>query len=125
MARKLVVTIPGPPVPKGSLRRSGRSLFWPPRVRQAQALATKHLQREARRTRWRCTAAPVAVTVAFCRTPSRRGDLDKLCRLLLDAATGVVYQDDAQVVAINAVIVTVEDTPDEHTRVSFEPVSRP
>lgn len=40
-----------------------------------------------------------------------RPDLDKLSRALLDALTGVVWRDDAQVVALNVAKVYTEDHP--------------
>jgi crossover junction endodeoxyribonuclease RusA len=54
---------------------------------------------------------PVGVTLIFAmpkpksnkrNRPTTKPDLDKLCRAILDAGTGVIWKDDAQVVAIHA-----------------------
>lgn len=55
--------------------------------------------------------AGVAVEVTFYLAPPKRGrihptakpDVDKLCRAVLDALTGIAFDDDSQVVALTAV----------------------
>ena len=44
---------------------------------------------------------PVSVTIAVYR-PQKRGDLDNLLKVILDALNGIAYDDDAQIVEIKA-----------------------
>ena len=44
----------------------------------------------------------IAVRLAFHFTSACPPDIDKLCRAVLDALTGVMYADDRQVVALSA-----------------------
>ena len=51
------------------------------------------------------TAGDVTVKLHFMVQPRRQGDapdLDKLCRAVLDALTGIIWIDDKQVVVIEA-----------------------
>lgn len=104
--------VPGSPAPQGSKRHVGRGVLiessaavgpW----RQRVALAAHHAG-------LRPVAGPVRIDLEFVlprpkSTPKRstppaikRPDLDKLARSILDALTGIVYHDDAQVVGLYA-----------------------
>lgn len=56
------------------------------------------------------TQEPVRVQLIFhCK--KAKGDLDNLCKTVLDAANGIVFEDDKQVVWLNAEIVRVDRHP--------------
>ena len=112
----------GLPAPQGSKRHVGHGRM----VESSKAVAPwrqdcKHAALAAIPDGWD-TAPPMALSVVFwfkrpashfgkkglkpsapahC-TSARCGDTDKLCRSTLDALTGVAYDDDRQVVSINA-----------------------
>lgn len=46
-------------------------------------------------------AGPLSVTIYFYR-PRKSGDLDNLLKVLIDSLTGIIYQDDSQIVEIHA-----------------------
>lgn len=112
-------TIPGKAAPKGSRvagvtktgvrfnRESNPHVqIW---MRHAKATLTTAAC-EAQHIAWD-KDTPLAVTVTFyVERPKKptyeypsRGDVDKLCRSLLDACTGIVWADDSQVVHLEAV----------------------
>jgi crossover junction endodeoxyribonuclease RusA len=128
--------VPGRPAPQGSKRHVGRGVLvessrevgpWRERVALAAHLAMTGAD---------ATPYTTAVSIGLCftlprpkstpkrRTPPavKRPDLDKLTRAVLDAITGVVLLDDAQVVDLHArkrlagigeasgVVVTIEET---------------
>jgi crossover junction endodeoxyribonuclease RusA len=51
------------------------------------------------------TKAGLRANAPRCCYPAKRGDVDKLLRSSLDALTGTVYVDDAQVVTVNATVI--------------------
>ncbi len=110
MSDAITLFVPGHPASKGSglgtrkQRENRRRADWEERVELA-------LRRVGPRYLW---SGPVEVASVF-RLPQPKGrvfneigamllppDLDKLLRCILDAATGLIYQDDAQVVAAPA-----------------------
>ena len=124
--------IPGIPAPQGSKRHVGRGIM----VESSKKLAP-----------WRTMVAyslgqtdielietsPIHVGIAFTMprpksTPKTRPtppavkkpDLDKLVRAILDAATGVAWRDDAQVVAITATkrIAELGEQPGAHVSIT-------
>lgn len=123
----LTIVVPGIPVPQGSLRafsRNGKA--WAssdnPRTRPWKAAVTSEAARvvaAAQLTNPAYDRRPVAVAITF-RFPRPRGhygkrgllpsapaqmttmpDIDKLVRAVLDALTGIVWRDDAQVVVLD------------------------
>lgn len=77
---------------------------------------------------------PVSVTIRFYMPrpksapksrlyPDRKPDVDKLVRSTLDALSGVIYRDDAQIVRLNAVklYADVEDPPGANITVAAIP----
>lgn len=71
---------------------------------------------------WVVLDGPVAVTVTFTlprpkslprrrQFPATRPDVDKLARAVLDALTGVVFRDDAQVVMLTAMKQYAVESP--------------
>jgi Holliday junction resolvase RusA-like endonuclease len=125
---RLEIRIPGVPIPQGSLRaftRNGRA--WAssdnPRTRPWKAAVTAEAALAVEQAGFETPAydrRPVAVAITFAlprpkghfgkkgllpsapRSPAVMPDLDKLVRAVLDALTGIVWRDDAQVVAIEA-----------------------
>lgn len=121
-AGSLTFVIYGLPAPQGSKRHLGRGIL----VESSKAVApwrtdVKHAALAAIPPGWD-TSLPMALSVVFrfkrpqahfgkkglkpsapvhC-TSARCGDADKLCRSTLDGLTGVAYDDDRQVVSINA-----------------------
>lgn len=107
--------VPGQPAPKGSLRpitRGGRTVLieqsklsepWKLKIRQAGHLAMRGQLMIPKHS-------PVGMTMVFVMPrpesvteierfyPTVTPDVDKLCRNVLDALTGVIYLDDCQVI---------------------------
>lgn len=106
--------VPGPPACKGSV------VSFYDRGRLVTKTDSKHGKAWARSVQWCAKTAgipflpkgvPVYVCVGFefeppaklvRATPCVRPDLDKLQRALLDALTGVCYEDDGQVIDVHA-----------------------
>ena len=61
------------------------------------------------------------VRLAFGCRPARRGDLDNLVKLVLDAANGIVWNDDRQVVYLEA---AVAEGVEPHTDLEVLTVAR-
>lgn len=105
--------VAGEPIPQGSLRRRGRWLTSDnPRLatwRRTVALVSYQVRRQRV-----ALAGPVRLQVAFVLPrprlvpahrldrPCVKPDLDKLLRAVGDALTGVLLQDDGQIVALAA-----------------------
>jgi len=108
--------VQGDPIPQGSMRamvRGKRAVMFSanPRLHAWRELVS----RVARVAMLGATPSdgPVAINLSFTMPRpktakanalpiTRRGDLDKLIRAVLDALTGVVYVDDSQVIVISA-----------------------
>jgi Holliday junction resolvase RusA-like endonuclease len=124
---RLAIAVHGIPVPQGSLRAFARNGHaWAtsdnPATRPWKAAVTAEAAQVVERSGLPCPAfgrEPVRVTVTF-RLPRPKGhfgargllpsaptfpaakpDLDKLARAVLDALTGIVWRDDAQVVELD------------------------
>jgi crossover junction endodeoxyribonuclease RusA len=110
--------IPGKAAPKGS-RRSGTrkdgsrySYESNPAVPLFMKLAKAHLREEAARQGWTLVpkSQPLHLLVTFYverpKNPTYSyppmGDTDKLVRVLLDSAEGIVFENDTQVVSVHA-----------------------
>lgn len=127
---EIVFHVPGPPVPKARPRtvrtKSGRTVTYTPgetvlyenRVRAAaHAVAPGEL-----------LDGPVRLEVMFLfarpksrpkkhRYPDVRPDLENLLKAVMDALTGIVWRDDAQVVDVSA-LKLYGPTPGTNVRVS-------
>lgn len=99
----------GRPIPQGSLKFiKGRPIH----VRATDlALWRADIARNAQETGYRPVSSPIRIHITFIlkppKTVSRQfptvtPDLDKLVRAVLDGLTGVAYEDDSQVIAIDA-----------------------
>lgn len=132
--------VDGKPVPQGSLtsfrHRSTGQVVTPQKARVREY--RERVAWAARQTGMACTDEPVAVHLRFhfarpkshyrangqlrAKAPhyhAQRPDADKLARAALDAITGVLLYDDAQVWRVTS--MKVWDTTD-HTQVVVEPV---
>lgn len=136
---EIIVRVMGEPVPQGSVRafvtKSGRPIIthsnrntkeWRQRIAtEAQAKRPAHWDMDR--------AIFLSVTFLMPRPKSlpkkvfqdvKRPDLDKLIRAVMDALTGIYYQDDSQVVLISATknYVGKDDTPGVEIRIIGRPV---
>lgn len=111
-------TVPGEPVPKGSMRailpKGGKRPVAIPSNAAKQTRWTETIRHYARAAidsiPGHSQEGPFAVRILFYVRapkslprnrdvwPTRRPDADKLCRCLLDGLTGTVWRDDSQVV---------------------------
>lgn len=110
----IIFTVHGEPIPQGSAKafvhpHTNRAIVTSdnPRTRPWRALVDD----AARQVTSEPLTGPVAVTIRFTLArpksrprrdlfPDRRPDIDKLARAILDAITGAVVVDDAQVVQL-------------------------
>jgi Holliday junction resolvase RusA-like endonuclease len=107
----------GVPAPKGSLRAFNNPKTGIPIVTEGRTKPSKTWQAAVQFTvgeQWGSDApleGPVNVWLAFALPrpksvkrphPSVKPDIDKLARAVLDGMTGIVFQDDAQVVYLSA-----------------------
>ena len=100
------------PTPKGGLNaryfpKTGKvGLFYPTAVKRAQATFKAVAADEMRRSSYPLIGARCTVHLHFYVTPCKNGkligDIDKLCRLALDAMTGTVFEDDNLVVGLTS-----------------------
>ncbi len=109
--------VEGDPVPKGRPRLGRARTYTPKATRQAEAVLQWQFKR-AMQIRPPVTG-PVRVTVAFG-VRRRSGDLDNLVKLVLDAANGIVWHDDRQVMALEA---TKHEAPVGETAVEVWPMA--
>ena len=118
----LTFVVYGLPAPQGSKRSMGNGVM----IESSKAVApwrqdVKHAALACRPHDW-ALDCPVAVSIVFRfkrpashigkkgllgtaplhMTSKLKGDLDKLCRSTFDAMSGVVYDDDSQVVSVTA-----------------------
>lgn len=120
MTELVAITIPGNPRPKQRPRLGkGGNTYTPKATRVAENGVATLLQNAMPGPP---TDKPVAVCLRFHRDNHRRADLDNLVKLVLDAANGVVWRDDAQVEQIHARLtrgdeaetrITVSEFPDD------------
>jgi Holliday junction resolvase RusA-like endonuclease len=102
-----MVVLPGDPASKARPRvvNRGRSVYSPSKSAQdAIALCLKTSIREKYLNN-------VAVGCIFFRSNRQRIDADNMLKLVLDAATGVVWEDDCQVTAVTAIVELDTDNP--------------
>jgi crossover junction endodeoxyribonuclease RusA len=112
-------TVPGTPAPQGSKRHVGNGRLiessqhlgtWRQRIAYTALSARQHQPPSARFDKTAAVVAriefvmPRPQSTPKTRTPAatKRPDIDKLARAVLDAITGVVIHDDAQIVALYA-----------------------
>jgi crossover junction endodeoxyribonuclease RusA len=118
----LSIDVPGVPVPQGSMRAfMPRGARFPvvtsdnTKLKDWRNLVTLFARQKCSQT----TAEPCRVSVQFRmprpkaaknrRHPTKKPDLDKLVRATFDSLTGVVWEDDSQVVWLSAIKRYVND----------------
>jgi crossover junction endodeoxyribonuclease RusA len=91
--RVLTLEVPGRPVPKGRPRHTKRGhTYTPAQTAQAESV----IRTLARAQGWTPLTGRLSVALVF-RTDTRRGDVDNLAKLVLDALNGVAWVDDRQI----------------------------
>ncbi len=95
---ELMLTIEGPPIPKGRPRSGKGKTFTPKRTRDAE----RRIKGLATAAGFRPIAGPVRFEVQFYLPTARRVDLDNLVKLATDSLNTVAYLDDSQIVDIAA-----------------------
>ena len=100
--------VPGNPLPKQRPRMGKGGRFYSPSTQEEKRIAG-HLQAQMGRNE--PCGSDIAVTVRFYRANRRRADLDNLLKNLLDAANGVVWDDDWQIKQIQARMQVDKDAP--------------
>lgn len=117
----------GRPTPKGGLAAKWYpnqkvGLFYPPRVKRAQKKVAEAALEEMRTSGYPVLGARVIVHAKYYIKPTSTGrlmgDVDKLDRLLFDAMTGVVFEDDELVVGGSHAKVECAAGEEERTEVS-------
>ncbi len=94
-------SVPVPAVPKERPRVYGRVAVTPPRTAAYERAVA--LQALAARPWNQPTAEPVSVVMWFYYRDRRHRDLDNLVKSVLDGITGILIEDDHQVVHLEAV----------------------
>ncbi len=115
--------VPGTPAPKGSMRAFQHRSTGRVVTTNDNAKTKPWMERiawQAKADGVRPSDAPIAISLSFClprpkghlgargllasapRKPTKKPDLDKLIRCVLDALTGIAWADDAQVVSVTA-----------------------
>lgn len=119
-ARTLIcdVTIPGNPVPKARPRVGPRGAQTPLRTVQAE-LRVGWLVKAALCGHGGPDDALYAVEARFFehRKPGQEADADNCCKLILDALTGVVWIDDAQVIELHLYVERGANRPRTELRI--------
>lgn len=106
--RSYTLTIPGNPVPKGRPRLGRGWVHTPAKTREAEDWIRAHARRAGVR---KPLHGPLSLDVAFYRQDGRRADADNLLKLLLDAGQGVIWGDDAQIVALSVRKLVDRESP--------------
>ena len=127
----------GKPAPQGSMKAF--MLKGKPRltcdnkntVPFRQAVGWEALRQRPTNDLYAPAGVPVAIRIGFfiakptstakrVTRPCKKPDLDKLCRAVFDALTGVVWHDDSQVVSLNAAKHFAQTGCPERTVISIE-----
>lgn len=108
---RYTITIPGRPVPKGRPRfsRSGHA-YTPEKTRQYEELVAWCAKQEVQEPLKGDIAVDIKIYAKnYC------GDMDNICKALLDSMNGIAYNDDKQVAAM-----MVQRMKDKDERVEIE-----
>lgn len=132
----VVATVLGKPIPQGSLnpmpyrRKNGKmgvNVFQKPELLQWREKIAQEVSK-VKGDVFFPKETPVEVSLLFyiARPKSSKRDypcckgidIDKACRSVLDALTGVIYDDDCQVCDISAIKIYVTDPEEQGVRIS-------
>lgn len=126
-----VIWVPGKAAPQGSKRHVGKGILiesskelgpWRERVALAASGVVSQLVPKPNEVRLMLTfILPRPASTPKSRTPpaTKRPDLDKLDRAILDALTHVLYEDDSQVTHINSAKRLAEPGESPGCRIEF------
>lgn len=124
---KLVAIIPGPPAAWQRPRpgADGTGAFTPQKMREAKKHARASIAAVALAERWKPVTGPVRLTLEFVRNrkPDAVPDASNYTKLYEDAANGLLWKDDAQVVDLRALKRRPAEGEIEHTRITVEVLS--
>lgn len=103
------ITVHADPVPWARARQQGRRFFTDPRVAGAKSMIRFLAKNAAVKMAPRGTPVALTCTFTFTHPPSSKNwnhvvkpDLDNLVKLVMDALTGVAWEDDVQVTTLIA-----------------------
>lgn len=95
----MTVTVPGDPVPKARPRYVKNGVYTPRRTSERERVLTLSFRRARVE---RNEHDELGVRITFRASTRQRRDIDNCVKLVLDAANGVVWRDDVQVVHLEA-----------------------
>ncbi len=104
---KIVIVVPGNPLPKARPRFGCGRAYTPPATRAWEEWVGWHVRHVLDKP----LVGRLAVTLRFYRSNRRRVDLDNLIKAALDAVTGIAWRDDSQVITLDAQLLTDRDNP--------------
>lgn len=104
-------SVPGKPVAKGRPRLGKHGKFYTPTAKEEKRLASDLLV-YARCAGFHETKRDVRLKLVFC---GSRGDIDNLIKHFMDAANGILWVDDRQVVDVHATVA--DGDPRTHVEV--------
>lgn len=127
MSRTLHATIPGPPASWQRATVVGGRTLTPKAMRGAKRHARAALAAAALAGRWEPATGPVRLTLAFVRNrkPDAVPDVDNLSKMPLDAANGILWDDDCRVVELHATKRRPGEGESECTIVTVEVLDEP
>lgn len=94
-AQRLVIMVPGEPVPKARPRLARGHTHTAPRTVEAEKKVQSYLK--VAYPRLQPSEGPFRVTLEFQFKGVGRGDWDNYAKLVCDALNGIVWQDDRQI----------------------------
>ena len=107
--RRILLEIPGPPVPKERPRKGRYGNFYTPEKTRdyEKTIRLAFILKYPRHESW---AGPVSMVVmAYVKTPTDRPDGSNILKLVEDALNGLAYRDDAQIIDARILKVKAED----------------
>ena len=106
--RRIILEIPGPPVPKERPRKGRYGNFYTPEKTQnyERIIRLAFIMKYPTHKPW---TGPVSMIVrAQMKAPTARPDGSNILKLIEDALNGLVYRDDAQIIDARILKVKVE-----------------
>ena len=110
------ITVSGNPIPKQSFRK-GKNNYTPKRITDWQEIVGWKAK-EAMSGR-DIFVGNLKVQIYFRRKDKRRVDLDNLCKAVLDACNGIVWEDDNQIIELHLFKLIDKEDPGVGIRVDY------
>ena len=107
----ITFTIPGQPRPKQRARGGNGRHYTPEATRQWEETVGWYANNAMSRGGHDILTVPLMLSVIFYREHERKADLDNLVKSIQDGMNGIVYEDDKQVVVLNARVLYEQETP--------------